>query len=180
MHPGLPRYTPGFMREYIPAGRTFSERMDDEWYRLIMCHSITSSPRGLSGGRFTPSTLIGSWRGSILVRLSILHYCFKARNTYFGSPEQNHFQIPHLVEFRNFLNSNQPQAAMNTPVIFLPVEFELREHHCLGDEIYLMSPIGPDQVSDDPLNAWIPRDATFQEQNVSASFSQDPFCLQNA
>lgn len=44
---------------------------------------------------------------------------------------------------------------------------ELREHHCLGDEIDLLPDFGPDGVADDPLNAWIPRDATFEERNVS-------------
>ena len=62
------------MQEYV-QGRTFSERMDNEWYRLVMCHSITdpaTTANPLGGGRITPSSLIGSWKGITLVRLSIL------------------------------------------------------------------------------------------------------------
>lgn len=69
--PNMLRYTPGYKGEYV-LGRTFSERMDNEWNRLIVCHSITSFPRGLGGRRFTPAGLIGSWAGTMLVRLSIL------------------------------------------------------------------------------------------------------------
>ena len=76
MHPNTHRYTPGYMEEYIP-GRTFSERMDDEWHRLIMCHSITAASNPLGGKRFNPSSLIGSWKGVVLVRLSILRLPFK-------------------------------------------------------------------------------------------------------
>lgn len=71
MQPNSLRYTPGCMTEYI-SGRTFSERMDDEWHRLVTCHSITADPSPLSGKRFTPSALVGSWKGTVLVRLSIL------------------------------------------------------------------------------------------------------------
>ena len=68
--PNVRRYTPGYMREYV-GGRTFSRRMDDEWYRLVMCHSITDIGNPLGGARITPSSLIGSWAGTTLVRLSI-------------------------------------------------------------------------------------------------------------
>jgi len=138
VQPNAFRSTPGYMKEYIP-GRTFSERMDAEWYRLIMCPSITSSPKGLGGSRVTPSTLVGSWNSTIL--------------------------IPHTVEFTTFLRSNQPRDAFNTTLIFMRGEMELREHHSLGDEVDLMAGLGPDRVGDDPLNAWIPQGATFNEGN---------------
>lgn len=48
-----------------------------------------------------------------------------------------------------------------------PTEMELREHHCLGDEVYILAGEGPDGIADDPLNAWIPRGTTFEEHNVS-------------
>jgi hypothetical protein len=65
------RYTPGCIGEYI-RGRTFSERMDDEWHRLVKCHSLTPVQNGLGGRLFTPSALVGLWKGTILVHLSIL------------------------------------------------------------------------------------------------------------
>ena len=89
MQPNTLRYTPGYMEEYIP-GRTFSERMDNEWHRLIMCHNITAPSTPLDGKRFTPSSLIGSWKGTVIVRLSILRLQFKTICTDFGSPEPNH------------------------------------------------------------------------------------------
>lgn len=160
------RCTPGSMREYF-AGRTFSERMDTEWYRLIMCHSITSTPKGLGGRRFTPSVLVGSWKGSILVRFPASPFKFETGSADFGSPEPNHPQIPHFVAFGAFLRSNQPRDAIQTPMEFLPVEVELREHHCLGDKPTLMAGLSEDRIGDDPVNAWIPRGSTFIEQNVS-------------
>lgn len=71
VEPNLLRYTPGYTGEYV-SGRTFSERMDDEWYRLIMCHDMTAASNPPGGSCFTPSALVGSWKGTILVRLSIL------------------------------------------------------------------------------------------------------------
>jgi len=71
MEPNVFRYTPGYMTEYIP-GKTFSERMDDEWHRLVMCHSVTAPRNPLAGKRFTPSALVGSWKGTLIVRISIL------------------------------------------------------------------------------------------------------------
>lgn len=71
MQPNEPRYTPGGMSEYAP-GRTFSQRMDNEWFRLVMCYSINDIQSGLAGALFTPSSLIGSWKGVTLVRLPIL------------------------------------------------------------------------------------------------------------
>jgi len=71
MQPNMLRYTPGYMEEYIP-GRTFSERMDEEWHRLVMCHRIDGARNPLRGKRFTASTLVGSWKGTVLVRVSIL------------------------------------------------------------------------------------------------------------
>lgn len=44
---------------------------------------------------------------------------------------------------------------------------ELREHHCLGEEEYLPPAEGPAEFIDNPLNAWIPRDVTFEERDVS-------------
>lgn len=85
IQPNAIRYTPGFMGEYI-RGRTFSERMDEEWNRLIMCCSITSVPIGLGGRRFSPSSLIGSWSGNILVCLSILRFEFETGGTDFQPP----------------------------------------------------------------------------------------------
>ena len=70
MHPDSPRYTPGYMKGYIP-GRTFSERLDDEWYRLIMCHGVDPVQDALSGKRFTPSSLIGLWNGIVMVCVPI-------------------------------------------------------------------------------------------------------------
>lgn len=74
--PNLLRYTPGYMEEYT-RGRTFSERMDVEWHRLVMCHTITDSPSPLSGTRHIPSALIGSWKGTVIVSLSILRFQIK-------------------------------------------------------------------------------------------------------
>lgn len=62
---------------------------------------------------------------------------------------------------------------------FMEAEMELREHHCLGDEIDLGPGSGEDEISDDPLNAWIPRGTTFHENNVSLLCSLNiSFCLQ--
>lgn len=44
---------------------------------------------------------------------------------------------------------------------------ELREHHCLGDEIDLRAASGLDEFGDDPVAAWIPQGTTFEERNVS-------------
>lgn len=57
---------------------------------------------------------------------------------------------------------------------------ELREHHCLGNEEYLMSGMGSDEFSGDPVNAWIPRGTTFNENNVSllCTLLNVCFCLQ--
>ena len=89
MQPNTPRYTPGYMDEYV-LGRTFSQRMDDEWHRLVMCHDITAAPNPLGGRRFTPSSLIGSWKGTIIVCLSILRLQFKTIYTDLVSSEPNH------------------------------------------------------------------------------------------
>lgn len=90
MEPNTLRYTPGGREQYI-HGRTFSERMDDEWFRFVMCHSVTASaPQGLSGRRFTPSALIGSWKGTVLVRVSILQFKFEPNNTDLGSIGPNY------------------------------------------------------------------------------------------
>lgn len=50
---------------------------------------------------------------------------------------------------------------------FLVAEMQLREHHCLGNKVELMPAPGPDEIADDPLNAWIPRGTIFVEENVS-------------
>ena len=160
--PNEPRYTPGAMSEYV-GGRTFSERMDNEWFRLVMCQSINSFPVGLSGALFTPSGLIGSWRGMSLVRLPL---CLRHR-ALTSCPEPIHPQVPHLVPFGIFLLSNRNQHAVGTPMDFIEWKMELREHHCLSAQGFLQPAQGPDEHSDNPLEAWIPRDATFEEQNVS-------------
>ena len=179
MQPNTLRYTPGYREEYLP-GRTFSERMDDEWHRLVTCYSTTAAPSPLSGKRFTPSALIGSWTGTILVRLSILRLQFKPIHTDLGPSEPNHLQIPNVVAFRDFLHSRQRQDLLKVSLNYFEAEMELREHHCLGEEIPLMVGLGPDGVGDDPLNAWIPRGTTFDERNVSllCSLHHIYFCLQ--
>ena len=179
MQPNTPRYTPGYMEEYIP-GRTFSERMDSEWSRLVMCHSITAASSPLGGNRFTPSSLIGSWKGTVLVRHSILRLQFKTICTDPGSSEPNHPQVPNFVGFGAFLRSNQSQNPHNIPMSYFDAEMELHEHHCLGDEVYLMAGLGPDSIGDDPLHAWFPHGTEFDERNVSllCSLLNISFCLQ--
>ena len=179
MQPNSPRYTPGYMKEYIP-GRTFSERMDNEWHRLVSCHSVPAPPSSLGGSRFTPSTLVGSWKGAVLVRLSILRPRFETVRTDLGLPEPNYLQVPNIVGFRDFLRTNPPPNPLTIPMTFFDGEMELREHHCLGDDAPLMPGEGSDGVCDDPLRAWIPQGTTFDERNVSllCSFLHIPFCLQ--
>lgn len=89
--PNVLRYTPGYRTEYV-HGRTFSERMDNEWHRLVTCHSITNhaTANPLGGARLTPSSLIGSWAGTTLVRLSIPQLRLKVIRTNLGWPEPNH------------------------------------------------------------------------------------------
>jgi len=170
LRPGTQRYTPGYMEEYIP-GRTFSERMDDEWYRLVMCHSITSAPKGLDGRRFTRSSLIGSWKGIILVRISIPQFTPETRWADPGSPEPNHLQVPRFIEFQRLLNPDQRQDPREVPFNYFESELELHEHHCLDDGGVLTPGLGPDQIGDDPLHAWIPEGTTFEEDNVSVPCS---------
>lgn len=170
MQPNSLRYTPGYMADYIP-GRTFSQRMDNEWHRLVMCHSITDDPQPLGGSRFTPSTLVGSWKGTVLVRHSILRLRFKPIRTDLGSSEPNRLQVPNFLAFRDFLHSNQLPDPHNIPMNFFDAEMELREHHCLGGDIPLMAALGVDEVGDDPLHAWIPQGTTYEENNVSCCAS---------
>lgn len=61
---------------------------------------------------------------------------------------------------------------------YFDAEMELREHHCLVDQLPLMSGPDPDQIGDDPLNAWIPRGTTHEERDVSllCSLLHIPFC----
>jgi len=61
--------TPLHSQEYV-QGRTFSERMDNEWHRLVICYGITdpaTTANPLGGKHITPSSLIGSWAGTTLV-----------------------------------------------------------------------------------------------------------------
>lgn len=164
MEPNQLRYTPGGREQYVP-GRTFSERVDDEWFRLVMCPSITSAPRGLDGRRFTPSTLVGSWRGTVLVRVSTLRFKFDPNSTDFGPTEPNHPQVPQLVEFEELVL--QRRDPVDVPFKYFESRMELHEHHCLGEEMYIMPGLGPDRISDNPLNAWFPHNATFEENEVS-------------
>ncbi|KAF9648741.1 hypothetical protein BDM02DRAFT_3186850 [Thelephora ganbajun] len=136
--PNALRYTPGYMEQYVP-GRTFSERMDEEWHRLVMCHSINTASNPLGGKRFTPSALVGLWKGTVLV--------------------------PNFVAFLAFLHSNQRRDPRTIHMNFFAAEMELREHHCLGDEIRLLPGLGPGGIGEDPLNAWFPQNTTFNEHN---------------
>lgn len=178
MRPDEQRYTPGHMEEYIP-GRTFSERMDDEWYRLVMCHSITSAPKGLAGRRFTPSSLIGTWKGIILVRLPILQFTPETCCADPWSPKSNRLQIPQLTEFQMLLTPGLRQNPREVHFNYFESEMELHEHHCLDDGGGLTPGLGPDPIADDPLHAWIPEGTTFEEDNVSVSHSllALSFCL---
>jgi hypothetical protein len=54
---------------------------------------------------------------------------------------------------------------------------ELREHHSLGNEGILWPGEGPDEDNDNPLNAWIPSDVTFEERNVSLPHKMLPRSL---
>ena len=101
MQPNELRYTPGYMEQYV-TGRTFSERMDDEWHRLIMCSSMTAPQKALAGCRFTPSVLIGSWKGTVLVRLSILRLQFSTIVLTSGHPNQTARRSPTLKRSRTF------------------------------------------------------------------------------
>jgi len=178
--PGSFRYTPGYREQYVP-GRTFSERMDAEWYRLVACHSTTTAPNPFSGNRFTPSALVGSWKGAVLVRLSILRLQFKVVRADIGSFGPNHLQTPRIIEFGVFLQSNQ-QNPHAVPISYFEAEMELREHHYFGDEMYLMAGRRLGEVGDDPLSAWIPQGTRFEEHNVSllCSLLHISFCLQAA
>ena len=49
-------------------------------------------------------------------------------------------------------------------------ELEVREHHCLGDEIPIMSGQTPNGIGDNPANAWIPQGTAFTERNVSVLY----------
>ena len=77
------------------------------------------------------------------------------------------------------MRSNQRENPLSIPISYFDAEMELREHHCLGDEMDLMSGLGEDGVGDNPLNAWIPQGTTFNECNVSLLCSLNIyFCLQ--
>ena len=170
------RYTPGYMEQYVP-GRTFSERMDAEWYRLVMCHSTSSAPNPLSGNRLTPSALVGSWKGTVLVRLSILRLRCKPVRADVGSFGPNRLQAPLLAEFTGFLHSNQRQDPHSVQLRYFDAEMELREHHSFSDEMHLTAGRRLGEVGDDPLSAWIPQGTRFEEYNVSccALFFTFPF-----
>ena len=166
------------MEQYIP-GRTFSERMDAEWYRLITCHGTTTAPNPLSRNRFAPSALVGSWRGTVIVRLSILHLQFKPVRT---DSEPNRIQVPKIVEFTGFLHSDQPQDPRKVPLNYLDAQMELHEYHYLGDGMPLTAGRRVGEVGDDPLSAWIPQGTKFVERHVSllCSLLHISFCLRTA
>jgi hypothetical protein len=162
--------TPDRTGEYI-LGRTFSERMDNEWRRLVVCHTVTPARNPLGGKLFTPSSLIGSWKGITLVRTSTPH--LRLGSTDLGSSEPNDPQVPHIIEFEAILHSDggQNQNPLNITMNYFESEMELHEHHCLGDEIPIMPGQTSDGIGDNPVNAWIPLGTTFEERNVSVFVS---------
>lgn len=74
-----------------------------------------------------------------------------------------------MVEFGDLLRFGQ-RRGFNVPLNYFESKMVLREHHCLGKEAYIMPGSGPDGTGDDPLNAWFPQDATFEENGVSVIF----------
>lgn len=44
-----------------------SVQMDEDWYRIISCHSLRMGAYPLRGIVFQPGTLAGSWKGRLLV-----------------------------------------------------------------------------------------------------------------
>jgi len=154
--------------------------MDAEWYRLVTCHSTATAQNPLSGNRLTPSALVGSWKGTVLVRLSILRLQSKPVRADIGSFGPNHLQTPGPLEFSGFLHSNQ-QNPGSVPMHYFDAEMELREHHCFSDGMRLTAGGRLGEVGDDPLSAWIPQGTRFEEYNVSVLCSLHiSFCLQSA
>lgn len=47
-----------------------SVQMDEEWYRMISCHSLRMGAHPLRGIVFQPGMLTGSWKGRLLVNLT--------------------------------------------------------------------------------------------------------------
>lgn len=80
-----------------------------------MCQRTFSPPEGLGGIRVRPSALVGSWNGTILVRLSTHQFEFEARSADFEPPEPTTCRFPVLSSSEPFyipINAQTPSIPL--------------------------------------------------------------------
>ncbi|KAH0833351.1 hypothetical protein J3R83DRAFT_12422 [Lanmaoa asiatica] len=129
-----------------------SEQLDQDWFRLVACHTPSAIGRPLKGIVYPLGTLVGNWNGRIFIPDMFAH-----------------------------LNAAMDQRipATSVPLVQEKISCSFEEHHCLSFSEPLLAPPRRDGFGEDIFNAWLPRDLEFTRRTVSmvytSSFIPNPF-----
>ncbi|KAI6133465.1 hypothetical protein EDD17DRAFT_1472565 [Pisolithus thermaeus] len=120
------------------GGRSVSETLDVEWFRLVSCHDLWDVERPLRGVVYSLGTFAGNWSGRMIV-----------------PDTQAHINAP--LDYR--IPPNSVQMVQER----LSCRFE--EHHCLRFSEPLIAPPCPGgSGGEDILNAWLPRNTRIRRK----------------
>ncbi|KAI6122237.1 hypothetical protein EDD16DRAFT_1477829 [Pisolithus croceorrhizus] len=120
------------------GGRSVSETLDVEWFRLVSCHDLWDVERPLRGIVYSLGTFAGNWSGRMILPDTQTH-------------------INATLDHRIHPNSVQ--------MVQERVSCRFEEHHCLRFSEPLVAPLCPSgSGGEDILNAWLPRNTRIRRK----------------
>ncbi|KAI6039866.1 hypothetical protein EDC04DRAFT_2567997 [Pisolithus marmoratus] len=126
-----------FNNPRLPGGRSLSETLDTEWFRLVSCHDLWDIERPLRGIVYSLGTLVGNWCGRMILPDTQAHV----------NAALDHHIYPSTV-----------------PMVQMRMSCRLEEHHCLRFSEPLVAPRCPNGFGEDVLNAWLPRNTRIRRK----------------
>lgn len=120
------------------GGRSLSETLDVEWFRLVSCHDLWDVERPLRSIVYSLGTMAGNWCGRMILPDTQAH-------------------INATLDY-----SIQPSSVQ---MVQERVSCRFEEHHCLRFSEPLVAPPCPSGFGgEDVLNAWLPRNTRIRRK----------------